>query len=191
MKRLLTISIILWSYLGVMGQDQAAFTVHYNAYNLFHPGIEIGYQLPLFSKTVINKKENKRWYQVDLHPNMATYYHWNNHTGLLLGSDLQLKTISNGGFEFQVFGGGHYLRTILGNPTFKQVANGSFEEVKFAGGNYFHWRAGFGFGLNLIPKYDKPYAFNIKAGVTQPNLPGSPIIPNLWLGVNYYFNYKN
>lgn len=186
MKAITIVLITFLCFTKIEGQNQASLRLHYFAYNYFHPGLEIGYELPIIAIQKTTKKDRQRWHQVYLAPNLGVYYHKRNHTGILLGSDLGLKTIGSSGFEMQIFGGAHYLRTQLANKTFEQQTNGSFEQIKGAGNNHFQWRAGLGFGKNFLPKQEKPLSINLKLGIAQQHFPGSPVVPNIWLGINYY-----
>ncbi len=168
-------------------KGQTSLALYYNAYNYFHPGVELALHHDLISASKKWKSGKVRKFNLGLAPSISAYHLWNNHTGLLAGSDLVVKTISNGGYEFNTFVGGHFLRVALANETYSANSQGSFEEVSFPGRNKFHWRFGIGIGKQWIEKRH-PFSINVRAGITQPNLPGSPIVPNLWFGGHYFFN---
>ncbi|MEM8523487.1 MAG: hypothetical protein AAGG68_02530 [Bacteroidota bacterium] len=187
MRYLLFLSALL-CFTRMEAQNESSLSLHYHAFNIFHSGLELGYDAPLLKLESINKKEQKRWYQLYLGPSLGVYNFRGNHTGITLGSDLGLKTIGHNGFEVEIFGGAHYLRTINANQTFELNNNGDFEEVKAAGQHYYQWRLGIGFGKNFLPK-GHPFSVNVKVGASQtPPQPSPSITPNIWVGTNYYFN---
>lgn len=188
MKNIFPFLLALFYLASMEAQNTSSLSLHYHAFNLFHTGVEVGYDTPLLKLESINKKENKRWYQLYLGPSLGIYNFRGNNTGITLGSDLGLKTIGHKGFEVEVFGGIHYLRAINANPTFELGNSGNFEPVKNAGHHYHQWRVGIGIGKNFLSK-GHPFGVNVKIGASQiPPQPSPSISPNIWIGANYYFN---
>ncbi len=187
-KYLIVLALHIISFQKMKGQSSIG--TYYNAFAWVHPGLEIEYQETLFSANKIWNSGKMRRFEFKIAPSAGMYHLWNNHSGIILGSDLVLETTSNGGYSFNLFSGGHLHNAFLANPTFETSTEGGFEEVRLPVRRQFQWRIGFGFGKDWL-KTGKPYAIKVKLGITQPNLPGSLVIPNAWIGAHYYINRKS
>lgn len=189
MKKIIVCLLFIHYSLIVPAQNQASVSLNYHGYNLLHNGLEVAYAAPLLSWQKTNKKDRMRWYQIYYSPGIGAYSYRGNHLGLTVGTDAGGKITWDKGFEFEVFGGLHYLRTWNANPTYEQDGAQNFSRVRGAGNNYRQWRAGIGFGKNFLPK-GLPFSVNVKLGVSQANFPSPPLTPNVWIGVHYFFRHN-
>ncbi len=188
MKTIIALVFFLSYSLVLPAQNEPSIRLQYQGYNLFHAGLEVGYESSLLHWYTSTKKEKQRWYQVYYAPNLGVYNFKGNHVGFTLGTDLGAKMTFNKGFELELFGGAHFVRAQNAQTTFTQNTEGGFSEVNGAGNNYFQWRAGLGFGKNFLPQ-GKPFSVHMKLGITKTSFPSPPITPNVWIGVNYFFKY--
>ncbi|MFK8038918.1 MAG: hypothetical protein AB8B74_11545 [Crocinitomicaceae bacterium] len=190
MKKLsLALSIVLSLIIlrQVNAQNQPSISLHYHAFNLFHSGLEIGYEGALLKREKTSKKERTRFSQIYCGPSIGIYHFRGNYTGITMGIDIGAKLIIFNSLELEIFGGTHYLRAQNTSKTYKQTNNGGFEKISGAGNNYLQWRAGIRFGKNFLSN-GKPISINLKLGASQlPDLPSPTITPNIWIGLNYYF----
>ncbi len=194
MRIIILLSLIFTFSLHLTAQEvvdfeapQKSLKIHLQAVNGTFPGAELAYEFPLLRKTQTNQK---RYYQINIGPQVEYYRHSGFHSGLVIGADTKWLTQGHKGFEYFVFGGAGLLQTILIGEVYEQTENGTFEKSKYKGNRHLQLKAGLGFGFNAWQKHNKPYALNTRIGIRQQHLPGSPLVFTLSGGINYYFTKK-
>ncbi len=186
MKNLILITFLLFFSFNLFAQKQHSFRLHLQGYNLVNPGIELAYEMPLITATKTNKKTKNRHYQIAVSPVFEFYHQRINHSGLSLGADLILRTISHKGFEIMAFGNTSLLQTILAGEIYELDDNNQFTSGRLKGNRHFQWKTGIGFGYNAMKTKQKPYAVNMRLGIRQQNMPASPIVGTISIGMNYF-----
>lgn len=162
-------------------QENASWRFHLQGYNFVFPGVEVAYEYPVYTKYF---GESGQKLQAVIAPVADIYFYRGNHTGIGLNGDLSLKYTTAKGFEYQVFGGYGIVEAVLAGEVYEANGSGGFESSSFRGNLYPQWKAGVGFGKKLA---EKPLSINLRIGVREARLPAAFIVPNLSVGVNWYF----
>ena len=165
----------------LVAQESPSLRFHIQGYNYVFPGFEVAYEQPLLTK---NFGESNRKVQLIAAPSVDFYQYKGNHTGISLNGELNLKYADARGIEFLLFGGYGLLESILSGDVYELDENGEFTSSKLKANLYSQWKSGIGIGKRMN---DKPFGVNLRLGVRYAALPAAVIVPNLSIGVNWYF----
>ena len=135
---LLLITVIFHSNGQSNGETLKKINIAYFGKSVTRPGIKIGTDICEFSiKPRIKDRGDTISRRFILSSNIGYYYHFRNHHGLFLNSELGFRIIYHGGFFMQFDIGAGYLRTFLAARTYEVNSNGEIQKIPFAGSNKF------------------------------------------------------
>ena len=135
---LLFITVIFHSKGHSNGEVLKRINVAYFGKSVTRPGIKIGTDLCEFRiKSRIKARGDTISRRFILSSNIGYYYHFRNHHGLFLNSEIGYRIIYQGGLYLQFDIGAGYLRTFMASRTYEVNSNGEIQKIPFAGSNKF------------------------------------------------------
>lgn len=179
-----------------MAQTENAKALKISYYGDFfsHPGIKIGYELPLRYRLKTKEKKGvdrpKHKFQL-LELATTFYYHPGNHYGLLLIPSYTFRTVKENGKKQDWSIGLGYHRSFLTGPTYSMDQEGDFIIQKGAGQNTVFASLTYAFGRDYRWTKQKPWAWDIAFGVNARAPYNSSVLFGIHthLGVSYFLNY--
>lgn len=190
------ISLIIHSSLFAQNDSiqRIGINLSYFGESMTHPGYRFGAEYQLSGKVSTRTKRNgitiNRKYELLLKGNLGNYYHFRNHTGLLLDADVGFRYIRKKGFKYEASLGVGYLHTFLQGDAYAVTDYSEVEKVPLAGQSNFSCLISWGIGRDYSFKYGKPWAWHIRNVLFMQYPFGSRCLWHsaLELGVTYYLN---
>jgi len=175
-------------------EDARALKVAYYGDFFSHPGIKIGYEIPLKYrlKTKERKGVSRSKHKIQLlELSTAFYFHQDNHYGLLLLPAYTFRKIRANGKKQDWSIGLGYHRSFLTGPTYSSNEQGEFSIKKGAGQNTVFTSLTYALGRDYRWTKQKPWAWDIAFGVNARAPYNSSILFGIHthLGVSYFLNH--
>lgn len=161
---------------------------------LFHPGIEIGCQMPLKNWTKVKTKKKK---EVTKHKSLNTgadfiyYWHPKHHHGLILCPNISYQRTKINGRYFQVKFGLGYHRSFVDGLTYTVDNDGKVESKRFVGQNTLYNSFAFDFGKDLRVEKELPLRWFFQIGISGRYPYNKSYLPNIHTGVGVHYFFKN
>lgn len=138
-KLLITVFFcIIYYYCNAQKHD---FNISYFGKEVTRPGIKVS--KPVYAKTLGNSSVKKA---ITVSPSVGIYWHYRNHTGLFINSEISFSFLYKNNFMWDFFVGGGYLRTFLAGKVYTVSDNMEVKRKYMAGNNQFMPMVGIGFG---------------------------------------------
>ena len=135
-----------------MAQD---VSVSYFGDQLVHPGVKVGLERPLLSRT-------SRWREMErtvyVAPNLGLTWHPDHHTALFVNGEVGLRRTRRSGWKREFIVGLGAMRSGNASPTY----TAEDRQVRFDGHTYFMSSVAIGFGRDLSGVRDLPLAWHVR-----------------------------
>jgi len=141
--------------------------VAYFGESVYHPGLKLAFEYVLIDKVSRRSvRKNTRTKvinrQIFVNGHMAGFYHPNNSSVLLLGSEIGYRKIKTKGWQKSIGVGLAYAHTFLDHPTYTLDETNTIEQIPAAGQSGMAAMASVSFGRDLWKPKQIPVAWYIK-----------------------------
>jgi len=194
---------MLWLFLPVAAQqgnykkDGMAVNFSYYGEIIFHPGIKVSTEFPLWMKAKEQQKKSHtktKYRSILLIPAAGFYVHANSHTAVFVNTEMCYRKVrAKSGFKLEGLIGIGYQARINAGTTYVVEDDGSVNEKKVAGRSYLTAQLGLGLGQDLYVKKQIPVAWHVRPYAVFWMPYNTTAIPSfdLELGITYRFGRKS
>lgn len=175
-------------------ENQPNWQFSYYGDVLFHPGIEIGYQIPLKNWTKVKSKKKKevtKYKSLNAGIDFIYYLHRHHHHGLILSPSISYQRTRKNGRYFQAKFNLGYHRSVVDGLTYSVANNGIVESKRFVGQNTIYNSLAFDFGKNLRVEKEIPLRWFFQLGINGRYPYNKSYLPSLHMGFGIHFFIKN
>jgi hypothetical protein len=145
-------------------QSKLVYDISYFGRIFFHPGISLGLNYRFYNSN-LNDTLYLKTHSLFLSKNkFVSYYHKNNHIGLLLSSEFAYELVFRKGLFLELAIGVGYLRTFYDSKVYEVNDNGVVKQIPLAGANYFAPNYALGFGKQYRNKKSTIKSWYINVG---------------------------
>ena len=190
---LLVLSIVVAP--AVLGQIENETNWQFSFYGdmLIHPGIEVGYQLPLKnwqkikSKKGVEKSKNK---SLNTGLDFIYYWHKSHHHGLALNPYVSYQRTKQNGRYFQGKLSLGFHRSFVDGTTYLVDEHGNVASKYFSGQNSLYTSIAFDFGKDLRFTRDIPLRWFFQIGLSGRYPYNRSYLPSIHTGIGIHYFIK-
>jgi hypothetical protein len=162
-----------------MAQD---VSVSYFGDQLVHPGLKVGVEYPLLSRTSRLRSMERSLYVA---PNLGVTWHPEHHTAAFVNGELGYRRTRESGWKRELILGLGAMRSNNASPTYTPDG----DRVLLDGHTYVMPSVAVGFGRDLTDKRDLPLAWHVRPTLYMQAPYNTSIVPSLALetGITWSF----
>lgn len=161
---------------------------------IFHPGFQIGYQVPLKNWVKVKRKRNntiRKNKSLNTGADLTYYWHKDHHHGFIVSPYLSYQKVNQKGNYFQLKFSLGYHRSFVDGVVYSGDESGAVESKRLAGQNTMYNAFSFDFGKDLRVTEDIPIRYFFQIGINGRYPYNNSYLPGIHTGIGIHYFLKS